>query len=313
LVVGLFLISVCALVYGVNGQTKMVAYYPLWLTGSQKSLALTDVPSYYTHINIAFGCFSGSSVVFQTLPNNLTQFLQQMKQVQARGQKVILTMGGWTCDWHPVYSDVAGFATKTYNFTNLYGFDGVDLDFEYMGYATAPVGASVSLINLYMRTLRRLLPASKPVILTPMPSYVNPSVDTLNDYNNAYIWVMNNISSILSWIQIMCYNNAEDQDPYQNVVNWSSNFTIHNYNYDSVSYYGYDPSKIVIGILATPPSGNNGYLTPSQVNGEIVRIRNRFSTFAGTMMWDIIDDYNNPSGQFYEGNGIKSCVLNNNC
>jgi len=296
-----------------HAQTKMVAYYPTWLVQGQSYLPMTKVPTYYTHINVAFGCFAGGDVVFQTVPSNLNDMLAQKKLVQARGQKVILTMGGWTCNWKDVFANTESYAQKTVAFALRYGFDGIDVDFEYMGEANSPVPASIQMLVTYMKTIRSQLPRDLPLILTPMPSYVDPAVDSLNDYSNGFIWVMNNISQDLSWIQIMCYNNANDQDPYTNIVNWSQKFTIKNWRYGSVTYNGYDSSKIVVGILSSQNAGSNGYLTPPQINASIQKIRGRFPSFAGTMMWDVILDYYNPSGQFFTGNGIQSCVHNNQC
>ena len=201
---------------------------------------------------------------------------------------------GWTCDWKDVFGSTNLYAQKTVAFAQKYNFDGIDVDFEYMGEANSPVPQSVDMLITYMKTIRSQLPSNKPLILTPMPSYVDPNEDSLNDYYNAFIWVMNNISQDLSWVQIMCYNNPNDQSPYTNVINWSEKFQIKNWRYGTVTYNGYDSSKIVVGILASQNAGSNGYLTPSQINQSIVKIRSRFPYFAGSMMWDILLDYYNP-------------------
>ena len=86
------LLAVCINAQG--NSTKMVAYYPTWLVNGQSYMPMSRIPGYYTHINVAFGCFDGGDVVFQTVPPNLNDMLDQMRIVQARGQKVILTMGG---------------------------------------------------------------------------------------------------------------------------------------------------------------------------------------------------------------------------
>lgn len=291
----------------------MATYFQTWTSPNQRDFVnLTGVPDYYTHILVAFGCFKGAQVVFQDAPN--FDIKSQIAAVQARGKKVLLSMGGWTCDWSPVYSgDATSFGRKAADFAKQYNFDGVDVDFEYMGFKNPAYDKSIQVLMDFIRGLRAGIGADKLLTLTPMPTYVDPKANTINNDHNSFVFVINNITSLLDYIQIMCYNEPDDQDPYQNVVNWGTPFTFSNSQYGSVHYIGFDPKKIVIGLLAAPSSGDQGYLTPDQANKELAHVRQTYGSLAGVMYWSIEEDKVNPNGAFYQGDHMKACVLQEQC
>src|SRR5580704_1840684 len=110
-------------------------------TNGATPLTLADVPSSYNLVAVAFGTATTTpgQVSFSldsTLASDLggytqQQFIDDIATLQARGQKVILSVGG--ADGAISVDDAASasaFASSVYSLIQEYGFNGVDVDLE---------------------------------------------------------------------------------------------------------------------------------------------------------------------------------------
>ncbi|HWT73903.1 MAG TPA: glycosyl hydrolase family 18 protein [Mobilitalea sp.] len=125
-------------------STKIVGYYAAWAAYSGFTPDSVDATK-LTHINYAFANIGSDLKITLGYPDiDLSNFtkLNALKKINPN-LKAIISVGGW--DWSGRFSDVAltdasrtAFADSCVNFIVQYGFDGIDIDWEY------PVSGGVS-------------------------------------------------------------------------------------------------------------------------------------------------------------------------
>lgn len=135
-----------------TGDKKIVAYYPSWATYA-RNYQVADIPAEkITHINFAFAniadgkcvvgdsyadtdkAFAGDSWDQGAKRGNFNQ-LTKLKEANPNLETMI-SIGGWT--WSKNFSAAAAteasrqaFVSSCVDFMNTYGFDGIDIDWEY--------------------------------------------------------------------------------------------------------------------------------------------------------------------------------------
>lgn len=146
---------------------KIVGYYAAWAKYSGFTPDKLDA-SKLTHINYAFANISSANKIVLGYPDIDESNIKQLNQLKNTYPmlKTIIAVGGWS--WSGRFSDVAltessrkTFAESAMNFIIQYGFDGIDIDWEY------PVSGGLSTnirrpedkynFTLLMKTLRETL------------------------------------------------------------------------------------------------------------------------------------------------------------
>ena len=129
-----------------NGIQVVVGYFEGWASSRPCNVFWPEqIPAgVYTHINFAFATINPATFTVEPAANadiNIYRRLMLLKN-QDPGLKIWIALGGWTFnDPGPTattFSDIARssalqttFIKSLISFMSTYGFDGVDLDWEY--------------------------------------------------------------------------------------------------------------------------------------------------------------------------------------
>lgn len=130
-------VTTTSLATSAQPSKKIIGYYAAWAAYSGFLPDRID-PSKLTHINYAFANIGSDLKIKMGYPDidpNNFALLQALKQKNPN-LKTLISIGGWT--WSGNFSDAAltdasrtVFADSCVTFIKQYGFDGVDIDWEY--------------------------------------------------------------------------------------------------------------------------------------------------------------------------------------
>lgn len=215
---------------------KIIAYYSSWGTYQKAEVAEIDA-SRITHINYAFANIKDGQIVpgdswadtEKPFPGDCTtngclkgNFNQLLKLKKANPHlKTLISIGGWT--WSDQFSDVAltassraKFANSAVQFIREYGFDGVDIDWEYPVSGGLPKNvkrpSDKENFTLLLQAVRDKLNIAqkkdgKTYLLT-IASGANPAYVKNTE--------MDQVAGILDWVNLMTYDFHGD---WENISN----------------------------------------------------------------------------------------------
>lgn len=203
-------------------STKVIGYYAAWSSYTGYTPDQIDAMK-LTHINYAFANIGNDFKITLGYPNidpdNISK-LNQLKLVNPK-LKTIISVGGWT--WSDKFSDVALteksraiFADSCVDFIVKYGFDGVDLDWEY------PVSGGVATnvrrpedktnFTLILKTLREKLDARGKV---NGKKYIVTFAGAAGSWYTKNV-ELSNISQYVDYANIMSYDIHGPWESYTN-------------------------------------------------------------------------------------------------
>jgi chitinase len=224
-------------------------------------LTLASVPTGYNLVAVAFGTATDTAgqVAFSldpTLASDLggytqAQFTSDIATLQARGQKVILSVGG---EDGTISVDSAAsateFASSVYSLIQQYGFNGVDIDLEN--------GVDPSYMASALDQLESDVGSSLIITLAPQ------TVDTQSTGDDYFALALD-IQPILTMINTQYYNSGTMNGCDGNVYAEGTENFITALACTELEG-GLSPAQVGIGLPASTSAAGSGYVSPSVVD-----------------------------------------------
>jgi chitinase len=231
-------------------------------TNGAEPLTLAQVPQDYNLVAVAFGTATSTpgQVAFSIDPGlssalggyTAAQFKTDVKTLQSRGQKVILSVGGENGTISvDSGASAAKFASSVYSLMKKYGFNGVDVDLEN---GVDPTYMASALKQLHKK-------AGSSLIITLAPQTIDVQ-STGDDYFELALKIKN----ILTIMNTQYYNSGTMNGCDGNVyAEATENFLT---ALPCIQLQGgLKPSQVGLGLPAsTSAAGDGGYVAPSVVN-----------------------------------------------
>jgi chitinase/chitodextrinase len=291
--------------------THLLTGYWQNFNNGAKCLRINDVPAAYDIIAVAFAdATTTPGQVSFTLDSGLAaalggyteeQFIADIQQVKARGQHVIISVGGQNGTVRVAdAASAANFANSIYSLMTKYGFEGVDIDLEN--------GVSATYMAQALRQLSTL--AGSELIITMAPQTLD-----MQSTGTEYFKLALEIKDILTIVNMQYYNSGsmlgyDGKVYYQGTVEFLTALaTIQLEN-------GLKPEQVGLGLPASTSGAGSGYVDPSVVNAALNCLANgttagsfqpphTYPKIRGAMTWSINWDASN---NYYFSNSVKSCL-----
>ena len=278
-------------------QHMVTGYWHNFCNGST-NLKLSDVPSYYDMICVAFtgNTATPGEVTFEVDPDlaraiggySKDEFIQDIKDIKSKGRHVIISVGGAE-GRITINSEAAAdkFASTLTEIIKEYGFEGVDIDLE---------GSAVSGTEYIARGLRKVHDAiGDDFIITMAPEtyYMHDADGILG----AYFRLAMEIKDILTICYPQFYNAGGDigygdfnaRYPSQSFITSLATMYIEN---------GLRPDQLAIGVPAMASAAGSGYISPDNlkevVNSLVYKKQldgftppREYKALRGVMTWSI--------------------------
>ncbi|WP_413602445.1 chitinase [Curtobacterium sp. Curtsp57] len=264
-----------------------------------KALRLADVPKSYDLVAVAFANADASKpgAVTYAVDSGLStklggytdaQFRSDVQTLHARGQKVIVSVGGQNGTISVADStSAANFAASVDSLMNSFGFDGVDIDLEN--------GVNPT----YMAQALHTVAAKHPGMIITMAPQTIDMLSTSSDYFALAL----NIKDILTIVQTQYYNsgsmNGCDGGVYaQGTVDFATALAC------TSLQGGLRADQVGLGFPASPSGAGSGFVAPSVVNNAMTCLAKgtgcgsfvpaaKYSGLRGAMTWSINWDASN--------------------
>lgn len=263
-------------------QTKIVCYFTSWAfyrVEEGKFLPENVDPSLCTHINYAFAFLDSTSLKivasdpWADLDNQFYKKVNDLKLLNPK-LKVLLSLGGWTESGSDKYSRLCAsasarkaFVTDSVAFLKRYGFDGLDIDWEYPNCWQGNCGSSPkdkANFVLFLQELNAAFKQQKPALLLTIAMSAN-----VNVMKQAYD--VPNIFKHLDFANLMAYDYAGSwstktghHSPLQKAYGETDPTASVEYSVNALLALGAPANKVVLGV---PFYGRSFTLSDPAQNG----------------------------------------------
>ncbi len=272
----------------VTSSGYLIGYWHAW----GPILDINSIPSEYKVVNIAFPDVDTSGTISISNPT-----AQQIADLKAQGQKVILSIGGAN-DIIPLESTetVTNFVNSIIQIIERDGYDGIDIDFE--GATLSSTGNNT--LDHMLEAMKQILehPTFQGKLFTMAPETYYVYTSTLSGPPNFYRamllneWNGYDFQSQIDWVQVQFYNSGSvyaDSTETTIVEQGTKDFIIE-LNQRLINEFGLDESQVAVGVLADTGAG---YIDASTLKLYIEELKVEFPDLRGLMTWSINLDMEN--------------------
>ncbi len=256
-----------------------------------KVLRISEVPVEYNLIVVSFAdaTTTAGEITFNldtSLGFSEAQFIQDIKTVQARGQHVIISVGGQEGNVTIASdADANRFASSAKKLMNKYGFEGVDIDLEH------------GLNPTYVEKALRALPSGSIITLAPQTIDVQTPAST-------YLKLALSIKDILTVCNTQYYNSGR-MNGYGTGVYDSGDEDFLTALATIQLENGLRADQVGLGLPASTNGASSGYVDPGIVINALKRLAygtgkdghyvppRKYPNIRGVMTWSINWDASN--------------------
>jgi chitinase len=310
----------------------VVGYWHNWNLSSVPSIKLADAPNYYNVVCVAFvNSTSPSDMTMSFSPDPAVEtdadFIADVKTLQARGTKVIISIGGQngTVDLTAA-AEKQKFIQTMDSIIKKYGFNGLDLDIETgvilgAGDTDFKKPTSPLLVNLIdaVRTVRNDNGgANFMVTAAPQIADVQGGISAFAGTWGDYLPILYGLRDILTYVYVQYYNAGGNNAPDGNTYNEGTadfivamtDMLIGGFGLAGSTtnvFPGLSENQVAFGLPATTSAASSGftqfsdvtkaldYLTKGISFGGKYKIRKTggYPGLAGIMTWSINWDKTN--------------------
>lgn len=301
----------------VNGLPTqcVIGYWENWVSSETANLTLRQVDPGWDVIIVSFMLTDSTKVkaVFSPdrslYPSGDQAFINDVAFCQARGQKVLISLGGATgALTMNTDSDRKTFYDSACAIIDKYGFDGIDIDLEN---SILSVSSADTLTNMatpiqgYMNTVLhdmvKKYGSDFMVTMAPEHPYVQGGAVAWKGFYGGYLPLLNNCRDILTFIHPQYYNNPINE--YNGEYWGCPTFGVSGYNVNSLVvlsellitgfetkvgfFQGLRPDQVAFGVPASSAASGSGYLPLTDYAKALDTLIKKYPTFRGIMTWSI--------------------------
>jgi chitinase len=267
------------------------------------SFLLTDSTNYYPVFDVATDVYPSS--------DRINEFKNDVKILQARGQKVVLSFGGEKGYGFNILNDTQRdvFLQRTISIIEEYGFDGFDVDIEQRILSVAEetsMSNPTKPLNKYLiyilRGLAEHFGEDFIIGMAPEHPYVQGGTITWGGWGSiygGYLPVINNVRDILTYIHPQYYNNAISYSTFSgysaNSLVKLSQMLIDGFDVVGQGHFdGLRPDQVAICVLRAGAS--NGALTIPEYSSALQQMLTKYPDFRGIAIWSINEEERQSAG-----------------
>jgi chitinase len=316
----------------------MVGYWHTW-NGGVPFIKLRDVNTNWDVINISFaepvspGSTDGRMkfvVAGLTADYTITNFKDDIKLLQSRGKKIVLSIGGYE-GYFSLGSTgaVSQFVSDIKGFVNEYGFDGIDIDTEQSS-VQFNGGADPDFKNPVSPKVLNMISAIRQIVNSYGSNFIlswapetfylqmgkqfygglNGNVDSRS---GVYIPMIHALRDRTTYVHAQLYNSAQMQGPDGNFYSMGTpegivamcELLLQGFNVNNNSTYFFPPlrpDQVVIGVPASQGAAGSGQISNAGLQQAFTTLKNKYPALRGIMSWSINWDALQNSNSFVISN-----------